>query len=173
MTTVPKPKPRPYNPEHDYTVRVSELPLAMGLASHLVLSAHDPEGTQLWEFNGLATGADNEPKAVGLPWDSSDTIKVYFDQGPKSRHNRELRNPRAVRWGSLDDINEFRRDAHARAGLINQFNVPYRFDTTNSNASVFELLRAGHVDPNVLFRYGGFKGLVPGFKTQLLEPGLY
>jgi len=173
MTTVPRPKPRPYNPEHDYTVRVGELPVAWGVGSHLVITGHDPDGNQLWEFNGFAAGPDHEAKTVGLPWDSSDTIRVYFDPGPEGWHGHNLRNQRAVRWGSLDDINEFRRVAHATGDLINHLNLPYRFDTTNSNATVAELLRAGHVDPNVLFRYGGFKGLVPGYQTRLLKPGLY
>lgn len=119
MKSVPKPKSRPRNPEHDYTVRVGELPLIMGLGSHLVITGHDPEGTQLWEFNGLATGPDHKPKAAGLPWGSSDTIKVHFEAGAKGLHGHNLRNQRAVRWGSLDDINEFRRVAHATGGLIN------------------------------------------------------
>lgn len=173
MTKIPKPKPRPYNPEWDYIVRVGELPLLNGLASHLVISDHDPEGKQLWEINGMATGPDNQPKAVGWPWDSSDKIKMYFDTGPKSRFGDKIRNQRAVRWGSLDDINDFRRKAHATAGHINQLDLGYRLDTQNSNAGVGELLRSDNINPRELFRHGGFQGAVPGYLHRLLEPGLY
>ncbi len=174
MTRVPKPRPRPFNRQHDYTVRVSELPVAHGLGSHLVISAHAPDGTQLWEFNGLAAGPDKEAKAVGLPWDGSDTIRVFFNSGPKSRFgDREIRNQRVVRWGSLDDINAFRRNAEATADLINLLNIDYQLLDQNSNAAAAELLLANDIEPRLLFRYGGFERPVPGYLHRLLKPGLY
>ena len=49
---IPLPKERPYNPEHDYTIRVGEYQIPysnflsfmrhLAPASHLVISAHDP-----------------------------------------------------------------------------------------------------------------------------------
>lgn len=62
-----------------YTIIESQLPLIGGLAGHNLIVVKDPAGNVISEFNGLAVGADNIPKAIGyLP---SDKLKVFeFNQ---------------------------------------------------------------------------------------------
>lgn len=178
MTNIPKPKPRPYNAEFDYTVRVGEFPIKYPKggpwttrASHLVITGHDPNGRQLWEFNGLPTGPDNNPKdnAAGALFDSSDTIKVHRDLGEKGRYGRDVMNQRAVLWGSIDELNDYRNQLEAAGADINARNLNYRALEQNSNASVGTMLDAVGVDPRILFRHGGFKGNVPGFLLNLIH----
>jgi len=140
-------------------------------SSHLVITGHAPDGRQLWEINGLPTDPDGEPTGatVGALFDLDDTIQVHYETG-EWKHGPGAINQRVVWYGGPDAINKNRNTLRYTGELINEKQIPYRATTTNSNASVWTLLPSIGFDPRRLFRYGGFKGNVPGFSRNLLAP---
>ncbi len=177
---IPVPKRRPYNPQHDYTIRVGEYPIRFKNfltfmnyltppASHLVISAHDPAGTLLWEMNGLPTSPDGKTSnAAGALFDSNDRIKVHTDDGPHGRFARDTVNQRVVLWGSKPDIEAYKRRLTSVGRRINEQDLPYRLLDQNSNASAGTQLSEVGVDRKTILRNNGLIGNAPGFGQHLL-----
>ncbi len=182
MNRMPVPKPRRYNPEHDYTIRVGEHPIRMQnfvkfipwlppRMSHLTISGHDPSGEQLWEMNGLPTRPDGQPteKTVGALFDRNDTLGLHENTSRHGRFGGDVVNRRPVFWGSREEMEDRRSQLQSVGEEIEARNLPYRAWDQNSNSAVGTQLEEAGFDKRTLLRNGGFRGNVPGYLKNLLR----
>jgi len=138
-----------------HTIRIGEYKLPaeilgfklFDVASHIVISGHDETGAQLWEINGLAAD-ENGPKRIGMPWDSSDTIKAYPTDYPVM--GDKVDNQTIVVIGTPEEIEAYKGKADKVIDRINAQNLDYRIDTQNSNSVAGTILKAFGIPPQEL-----------------------
>ena len=154
------------NPIH--TISIGELPLPLGF-SHIVISGHDETGRQMWEMNGLATNANNERIPIGMPHDSTDTIKGYFDT--PTYFGNQVRNQVVIVRGTADEISEYRDYGIQTIRDINRLDLDYRIHNQNSNSLAGTILQSFGITPQQLLNSSkhSFEGKVPGFTEILIH----
>jgi hypothetical protein len=151
-----------------HSIRIGEYKL-FGIASHIVITGHDETGAQIWEINGLATDKDNEPKAIGMPWDSSDTIKGHPTNYPVM--GDKVVNQVPIVIGTAEEISAYKARADIVIDRVNARNLDYKIDVQNSNSFAGTILKAFGIPPQELLNSPKhrFEKPVPGFVTDLLD----
>lgn len=154
--------------EYKLPVRIGKLKL-FDVASHIVISAHDETGRQIWEINGLATDKNGNPIPIGMPWDNTDRIKGYLDTVP--RMGGFVENQVSIVTGTPEEIEAFKGRAQEVIERVNSRNLHYKLDTQNSNSFAGTILKSFGIPPQELLnsKKHSFEKPVPGFIRDLLE----
>lgn len=129
------------------TIRIGEYKL-FGVASHIVITAHDETGKQIWEVNGLSHDRQNNIIPIGKPWDGSDTIKGHLDNF--SRMGHLVDNQTTIIAGTPAEIEAYRIRARSAIDRINAQNLDYRIDNQNSNSVAGTVLKSFGISPQEL-----------------------
>ncbi|MCV0425166.1 MAG: hypothetical protein K5905_06820 [Roseibium sp.] len=164
-----------------YTIRIGEFKLPakifdlklFDVASHIVITAHDETGAQIWEINGLATDKSGNRIPIGMPWDRTDTIKGYLDFVPQM--GPLVQNQVSIVSGSPEEIETFKLRALRVIERVNENDLHYKIDTQNSNSFAGTILKAFGIPPQELLNSPKhkFEKPVPGFVTDLLDDSYY
>lgn len=149
------------------TIRIGEYKL-FGVASHIVITAHDETGKQIWEVNGLSHDRQNNIIPIGKPWDGSDTIKGHLDNF--SRMGHLVDNQTTIIAGTPTEIEAYRIRARRAIDRINAQNLDYRIDNQNSNSVAGTGLKSFGISPQELLNSTRhqFEKPVPGFTEDLI-----
>ena len=153
--------------ELKHTIRIGEFKL-FGLASHIVITGHDETGAQIWELNGLAADSEGRAKRIGMPWDSSDTIRGFLTYHPVM--GDKVVNQTTIVIGTPQEIESYKSRAIKVMDDVNARDLDYRVDTQNSNSFAGTVLKAFGIEPQQLLNSSKHKFVkpVPGFTSDLL-----
>lgn len=143
----------------------------LGAFAHITLTLYNSQGQRVEEINGLATDADGTVKAIGLPLNFTDKIKIYSmtqdgiildaaidEEGRFASHHN-------IWTGTDAELQALHAEMLVAGDQINDLDLGYRATSQNSNSGANSVTKA------VDLELPAFNRFAPGAGNDLLDQG--